>query len=684
MPGPTQPWDQSEDPRESTVDLPRLDLAGLADYVGGRPAAGPDRPAGLLEPLPEPDPGRISTPNHRPEPTAFVDPYAGSGVPAQPPTRAVKPRFPAATSAAANPPSAPVPAAYATSVAASGAEPDMTAAANDASDEWDEPAAYAPASTPPDEMAGQRAAQAPVSERPPAIAPPDSLAAETARGRPAGFGPVGRAPAGSLADLRSRLARLPEGHPSSPYDDGGQARPVPTRLKQLELGLPAPERELPDRFERRARADGADHEHASVDHAHPDRPERAESDHAKPDRTDAAPDTEIGGLAAGDDLRHDVTRSATPPRRKSPGDAAVDQESPFPARNGDGARAAGPEWADPYAHGNGHTAAGRPADLDLRPWQAAQAPRLSGLEGLTARSGNGHGNGNTSDHRQRRSGSGLDPLDPAPRDAARRDVPDPLDPAHGDAARRDTVQHQTIQPGAPRLDSGPRRGRQPDASQQSAVGAGAAEDLRALVDRTLASCRTAEGRNVFGSYGSSGLTPAIQRVAAQLPYGGLAPGSEADSLKSPGRLAAKLAKLIERYPGRTPEELAAAISDVVRYAFTFETADYVDGTWLVHRRFKAHGFELEARRNRWESPECKGIFTQWRDPAHRLAFEVQFHTTASWAVAQRTHDAYVLITDPATPPAERARLRARQVAAAATASAPPNWSEIGDFRLDPR
>ena len=40
--------------------------------------------------------------------------------------------------------------------------------------------------------------------------------------------------------------------------------------------------------------------------------------------------------------------------------------------------------------------------------------------------------------------------------------------------------------------------------------------------------------------------------------------------------------------------------------------------------------------------------------------------------AKRTHDAYVRITDPATPPAERAQLRARQVAAAASATAPPS------------
>ncbi len=204
------------------------------------------------------------------------------------------------------------------------------------------------------------------------------------------------------------------------------------------------------------------------------------------------------------------------------------------------------------------------------------------------------------------------------------------------------------------------------------------------MERTLASCRAAEGRNVFGGYGSSGLTPLIRRMAAQLPFGGLAQGSEADSLKPPDRFAAKLARLMARNPGRPPEELAQSIGDAVRYAFAFETADYVEGTWLVHRRLKSHGFELEVRRNRWESLEHKGIFTMWRDPAHGLAFEVQFHTTASWAVLRQTHDVYVQITDPTTRPAERAQLRGRQAAAAATAKAPPNWAEIADFRLEPR
>jgi hypothetical protein len=205
-----------------------------------------------------------------------------------------------------------------------------------------------------------------------------------------------------------------------------------------------------------------------------------------------------------------------------------------------------------------------------------------------------------------------------------------------------------------------------------------------LVSGLLAACRAAEGRNMFGDYGDSGLTPVMRRIGAELPRGGLAPGSEADALKSPERLAAKLARLIDRHPGRSPEDLAAGIGDGVRYAFTFDADYYTEGTWLVHRRLKDQSLELEARRNRWDSPEYKGVWTRWRDPAHGLLFEVQFHTSASWEVVRRTHRAYVQITHPATPPAERARLRSRQVAAAAAAKAPPQWTEIADFGREAR
>ena len=193
-----------------------------------------------------------------------------------------------------------------------------------------------------------------------------------------------------------------------------------------------------------------------------------------------------------------------------------------------------------------------------------------------------------------------------------------------------------------------------------------------IAGEALEKYRAADGRNMFGGYGESGLTPAMRRVEAYLPHGRLAPDSEENSLKSPERYKEKLARMIERNPGIPARELADEIYDAARYTFLFEPQDYTDGTWLVHRRLKAQGFELEARRNLWENHEVKGIKTRWRDPAHDLAFEVQFHTPSSWEVLQRTHEAYLRITDPRTPPAERVQLRARQAAeAAATRAAGP-------------
>ncbi|MGB6454715.1 MAG: hypothetical protein WBH47_09525 [Streptosporangiaceae bacterium] len=205
-----------------------------------------------------------------------------------------------------------------------------------------------------------------------------------------------------------------------------------------------------------------------------------------------------------------------------------------------------------------------------------------------------------------------------------------------------------------------------------------------LVDRILAACRAAEGRNAVGGYGSSGLTPAMLRIAAQLPFGGLAPGSEADTLKPADRFAAKLARLLARQPGMSAQQLAVSISDAIRYAFTFDTATYTEGTLLVHRKLKTQGFELEARRNGWDSPEYKGVFTRWRDPAHGLPFEVQFHTSQSWAVIKRTHEDYLRIINPATSPAERAQLRAQQAMAAETVQQPPGCTDIADFRAGAR
>jgi hypothetical protein len=344
---------------------------------------------------------------------------------------------------------------------------------------------------------------------------------------------------GSLADMRLRLGRLPAGHPSSPLSDDGTPKPLPQRLRHLELPV------------------------------------------------------------AGDEYEGEVLAAEPPP-------------TPVPTGRG----------TDPPSETE--PARGEQPPSEPLPDNRADDPMTS-----------------------------WDSQDPDPEPGSAEDQP--VDPMAGQRA----------------ADLLPR----PHPDWDGAL----SPEQEGAADRTLARFRLAEGRTVFGSYGESGLTPAIRRIAAQLPYGGLAPGSEPNTLKPPARFKAKLARLVARNPGEPPEELATEVYDAVRYAFIFEAEHYTEGTWRVHRQLKARGFELEGRRNSWQRPECKGIRTRWRDPAHGLPFEVQFHTPASWQVLRRSHDDYMVITDPSTPHAQRARLRMRQAAASAFADRPPGCDELADF-----
>ncbi len=715
MPGSAQPWDQSEDPRDKTVDLPRIDLAnygnGTALPESGPPSltrpiwTPPGDPASRngrsSSPLGSPEPrGRVE-PGDRLEPADYVQPPGRNPGPPghhrpdstrhpyprleldgrlsalfRPPPEPRSPRQDAAPTPSVPPEShahleptglpqqasQPRPAAPPGRTAPPGpmtpAEPAVTPEAalqrgSPASPESVPPsrAHLQPEAgpTPESALAAQVAPHAGpavtlTSAPGPAVPPEPAQAPHLAASAPpgadtavtmpvAGRGqdryPRSRPAPGSVADLRARLDRLPDGHPSSPYEDDGLAKPWPYRLKQLELGLPTPEREA---TEPGAGAPQALHQadplgtaigecqlapETSGDGGAADARMRDDAAAANDDRRAG----ETRAVVAPDTEQHDIggDRPAGPAPRAERARALAESDLRRRARHGSGASSQAPEvrpWRDMYATPPAASAVGHPD------------------RGMPAEDGPVRG--------QRTQGGPSAPPGTAAWDTNTLQVP--------------ATSRAADQPGT-----------------------GLTGNQAKLVDGMVAACRAAEGRNLFDDYGERGLTPVMRRIAAQLSRGGLAPGSEADSLKSPDRMAAKLARLIARHPGRTAEELAADISDGVRYAFAFDPGDYTEGTWFVHRSLKAQGFELEARRNRWDSPEYKGVWTRWRDPAHDLSFEVQFHTAASWDVVRRTHRAYVQITDPATPAAERASLRARQVAAAAAAKAPPHCAEIADF-----
>lgn len=614
MQGPTQRWNQPPDPRESTVSMPRIDPSSLANQVSEPAGAAYDGGPGMDLP-------------------GFGDPYA---LPVHPAGSA--PAAPPAPATAAEPEVTPERAATPRPALASPPEPEAPPL----------PATPEPAG-PEDYVAPETPGQSGTSSRGATGQPPRRAAR---RAEPSA---AGKPPRGSIAELRARLERLPDGHPSSPYDDAGWQKPSPTRLRQLELGLPARSLSAPAGYAERLGIDPDD------------------------DRLNDS----LPGAAASSDPQ------ASTPGGEQPGTAAP----------------AGPDVDDaPAGAASRRAEAGRAAAAGTAQDLAAQ-PGLapSHVTGSTASNGHrdlGEADGPLQSQHPYAASAGQDPgrSGPGAKDLALTRWP-PRDTAADRESGRGDNQNGHRSPAKP-PEAGPaepaspdREPRQPDPARDDlprrADGAAAARprlapELRDLVDRTLAACRAAEGRNARGGYGTSGLTPALRRIAAQLPDGGLAPGSEADTLKPADRFAARLARLIDRQPGRPPAELAATISDGIRYAFTFPAAGYTEGTLLVHRKLKAQGFDLEARRNQWDSREYKGVFTRWRDPAHGLAFEVQFHTTDSWAIVKQTHDTYLQITDPLTPASERARLRARQAAAAATVSPPPGCMDIADFRAAAR
>ncbi len=782
MAGPAQPWDQPEDPRDQTVDLPRIDPASNgngrssangdhAAFSGEPDGQPPSRnghspatngtpqwpvlPEPPLRPLPEVNGDPYAQPDRQPRPSSLFEPLprAASGRPMPPaPARPAQrpppgPPVPAQPSPPVAPPepgttrsSPPTPAAAPES--ADHSEPPEPArspppehAAPDAGDMPADPAgdarsgAAAVASVGPvrraysdgqqavtdsdDERAvgeprGQRAVADPPRQATPV---PNTAQADPAR-RPEPDQGRGRPAPGSLADLRSRLDRLPDGHPSSPYEDGGAAKPLPHRLKQLELGLPAPERDDVDGTPRLSRpADAGPAEQAS----RPREPAPGPAADLQPGQPNAAavPAHEDTGERARSGDR--VTDFAAVPDGDTATNGNKGRDDPADA------------WRDPYAlarpSGNGVPGSGSPA-VDERHLEAHRDKPNDDRPGRDdpdhsrsdhSRSDHSRSDRDRSDrdrsdrdrrddrhriadagtqpYRELRAAAGPPEAPPRPSEPTgpgdRRARTRPDEHAGTDPNRRggsDPNSHGGSGPNQRRRDPGqnPRRGDRGQAGDRLAGSRQLSAEAGELVGRLLADGRAAEGQTAFGSYGASGLTPVIRRIADQLSAGGLAPGSEATSLKSAERLSAKLARLVARHPDRTPSQLAASICDVIRYAFAFEPDSFTEGTWHVHRRLKAQGFELEARRNRWESPVHKGIWTRWRDPASDLSFEIQFHTFASWDVLVGTHEDYRVITDPATPPRERARIRARQVAASAGAKAPPHCEEIADFGIGAR
>ena len=441
-----------------------------------------------------------------------------------------------------------------------------------------------------------------------------------------------REPDPIVVQLRERMERLPHGHPSSPYNDDGSRKPPLPDLSRYELPIPGdpdyrPEPSKAVEADRLDTAQASDHvalgNNADEDPERTsDRPELRE---APPDVEPLADDRERPGQARALDLA--PNEEDTPDTRGEALQEQAEASRDAPADDVD-------ERTVPEPPVSG--------DPDYQP----EASRASKAEGPTGEASEGVGD------RQYAGERSAADEQPAPDSEAVR----PSD-----------------------SEGKPRSG--PDGSWEW-KSCSLTPDQSELADQGLEGCREVEGRDQSGSYGQRGLTPAMHRIEAQLDHSELAPDTEKFALKSPDRFKEKLAKLIQRHPGESPETLINQIHDAIRYTFLSDTADYVKGIWEATDNLQSHGYELMVRINNWGEAEYKGVNTRWRDHESGLLFEVQFHTPESRDAKQQTHAAYEKINDVGTPVREVERLRQYQQEVSAQVPMPPGWENIPGYRKE--
>jgi hypothetical protein len=441
--------------------------------------------------------------------------------------------------------------------------------------------------------------------------------------------PADRPARGSLTELRQRLQRLPPGHPSSPYHDDGSRKPPVVRLKDLEL--PLSDEAGPGETEARAHGDGAESHGTYEADVQAGNPYAGE---AKLTETDWAGLHQSETHATGNHRRETSLPEASLPQA-SLGETSEHETS---------------------EHETGEHETGEHETSQHETSQHETSQHETGEHETSERE---TGERETREHET--DSAEADPHGTDRPDAA-ENAPDPPE---------DAVRKVATDPPSTQADGSWEWKGQRLKSGESKI-----------AEQMLGRCRAAEGRTVFGTYGDTGLTPAMRRVEAQLEHGHLVPETEKFALKSADRFKEKLAKLIARNPDKSSSELAKEIHDSVRYTYIFEEEHYFDGVWQVHTALEDHGYELEVRRNTWDNPEYEGINTRWRDNDHDIRFEVQFHTPSSWDAKQRTHSAYERIADPRTSPGERAQLRSEQAKISATIPVPPRCEEIDDYRKE--
>lgn len=177
------------------------------------------------------------------------------------------------------------------------------------------------------------------------------------------------------------------------------------------------------------------------------------------------------------------------------------------------------------------------------------------------------------------------------------------------------------------------------------------------------------------------MTEHVHDVEQENIHGGRLEGLDF-RLKGEDRLKEKVAEVLKREPGRTPDEVVREIPDAIRYTFCLRAEDYTDGYRDIRQRIEAFGYEMIYSKNYWNDPEYKGINTRWMT-SEGQRFEVQFHTPESYHAKQEvTHEAYERIRNQLTGRAERPALKSFQCEVSSWIPVPEGATDIPDHKKE--
>lgn len=245
-------------------------------------------------------------------------------------------------------------------------------------------------------------------------------------------------------------------------------------------------------------------------------------------------------------------------------------------------------------------------------------------------------------------------------------------PEDGDTARPDVPKPHAA---ADSLAPPGRPGAQPD-SGDAATRTQRSLEHRAQVDAAYRAHAIDEGCARVERIERETVTPAMRRVEAEDPDRYLA-GLE-HRLKERYRIEEKVTEAVEER-GHNVAEGFGLVKDAIRYTFCYSEERYATGVYADSDRLEEAGFELFDRRNSWDHDEYKGVNSRWRVPGNAQLFEVQFHTEASLAAKEETHDAYKRLRTLAGDDGEAGRLHAYQREVTAKVPIPPGALDIPDY-----